>query len=189
LQFNKTYELASITDVTVKEDSKVEVKEVKEVKVDESWYVSEIPLTKEQQKYVIKLCEQYKFDPFLIYAVMKQESNYNIKCESETSDFGIMQINKCNFKWLEEQLGKDLKFLTFEDNVMDGIYMLDHYRNAWKYSQAEDERKHMIYYLNSYNMGVKGYKSFVASRGGKYNREYSSDILETYKNYLNGNFE
>lgn len=172
--------------VTIVSDSKVvETKEV----VDE-WYIKEIPLTKEQQKYVVKVCKEYNFDPLLIYAVMKKESNFTIDCKSETSDFGIMQINSSNFEWLEEQLGKDLKFLTFEDNVLAGVYMLNQYREAWKYQYADDEKKHMIYMLNSYNMGVSKYKNYVKSRGGNYNsRLYAVDIMEYYKQFMLGNFK
>lgn len=162
--------------------------ETKPVEVKDEWYIEELPLTKSQQKYVVDLCKEYDFDPLLVYAVMKKESNFNIKCKSETSDFGIMQLNSSNFKWLRKELNKDLDFMDFEDNVLAGVFMLNHYREAWKYSQGENEKKHMIYFLNSYNMGVKGFKQLVSSRGGNYNREYSSDILEYYKQFMLGNF-
>lgn len=173
--------LGSGENISFGQEKKVEVKE-------SDYYIKEIPLTKEQQKYTAKVCEIYEIDIELMYALMEKESNFKIDAISETRDFGVCQINESNFKWIEKDLGKDLKFLTFNDNVLAGAYVLSTYLKAWEDKYSEDERKHLIYALNSYNMGCTAYKNYI-SRGNGYNtRLYAKDIMEYYRKFLLGDF-
>lgn len=55
--------------------------------------------------------------------LMKHESGYDIDNISPTNDYGLMQINKCNHKWLSKHLGID-DFLNPYQNVLAGTYML-----------------------------------------------------------------
>lgn len=103
----------------------------------------DIKLTRAQQDYVREMCRRYNTSFELVLAIMGAESGYKIKSISKTKDYGIMQINKSNHKYLKKKLGiKD--FLDFRQNTRAGVYWLSRY--AKKYSDV-----HKL--LMCYNLG------------------------------------
>lgn len=87
----------------------------------------DIPLTAEQQRYVVSICEEYSVPVTLAYGVMYVESNFNPKARSGNGrSYGIMQISRINHAQLKKTLGVK-NFLDFEDNVKAGVYMLSTY--------------------------------------------------------------
>lgn len=84
-----------------------------------------IPLSEEMQQYIYNKCAEYGIvDNYeLVLAMIWNESNFNANAISSTDDYGLMQINKCNHKWLSKKLGIN-NFLDPKQNVDAGIYML-----------------------------------------------------------------
>lgn len=85
---------------------------------------------------------------------------------SKSSDYGIMQINKINHKWLTEEL-EVTDFLDPEQNIRCGIYMLADLMKKY-------DDPHRI--LMAYNMGERGARDYV-SRGNT-SSSYSRYIIQ-----------
>lgn len=108
--------------------------------------------------YLDNKAYEYGVSTELVLAVMQVESNYtpNLthKNTNGTIDYGLMQINSSNHKWLQNKLG-ELDFLNEQDSILAGIYMLS-------LIAKESESDHEI--LMVYNMGRSTYNRLV-SRG------------------------
>lgn len=127
--------------------------------------IYDIPLDEALQEYTFNLCEENNLDYELILAIMDQESDYREKVISKTNDYGIMQINKINHGWLEEELGID-DFLDAEQNILAGIRILTELTEKY-------EDPHQV--LMAYNCGENGAKRLWNQ--GKTTSEYSRSIM------------
>ena len=127
--------------------------------------IYDIPLSKEPQEYTFTLCEENDLDYELILAIMEQESDYQERAISKTNDYGIMQINKANHRWLHEKLGID-NFLDAEQNIQAGIYMLTDLTHRYG-------NTHKV--LMAYNTGEAGAKKLWEQ--GITTSEYSREII------------
>lgn len=92
----------------------------------------------EYEEYVTKYGREYKVEPALIYAVIKTESSFNPKAESEVGARGLMQLMEEAFDWLKYRMGdeRDINFDAMYDpetNIQYGTYylsfLLEHYDN------------------------------------------------------------
>lgn len=124
----------------------------------------DIDLDYELQEYVQDICNEYGIDHKLVLALIGCESSYQIDAVSKTSDYGLMQINKCNFKHIKEQFG-ELDFLSAKDNILAGVYML---------SLVKDYAKNNNELLMCYNLGVNGAKAKWAK--GIYSNIYTEKV-------------
>ena len=61
-----------------------------------------VPLYHSLQQYIYEICADNDLSVSLVIALIDQESNFNPECVSETNDYGLMQINECNFQWVKE---------------------------------------------------------------------------------------
>ena len=104
------------------------------------------PLSKDLQDHIRTLCSQNDVPMDLVIAQIQVESGFRADCISATNDYGLMQINKINHKWLSEQYGIT-DFLDPYQNVLCGIKILSgHLKNCGSLEKA----------LMSYNMGSGG---------------------------------
>lgn len=127
----------------------------------------DIPLSIELQEYTFIQCIKYDVDPVLALAVMKTESGFNADAVSETNDYGIMQINECNHKWLSDAFG-DINLLNAKDNIKCGVYML----SKIKYPTREQK-------LMAYNMGSVHAKALWEK--GTYTTDYTEKVIDNMK--------
>lgn len=137
-----------------------------EVRAAEPTYY-DIPLSKDLQLYTYNKCVEYGIPDHyeLVLAMMWQESNYTADLISKTDDYGIMQINSCNYDWLVDLFGPT-DFLDASDNINAGVYIIS--KLLIKY---EDE--HMA--LMSYNMGEHG--ASLNWQAGSYTSKYSRSVM------------
>ena len=106
--------------------------------------------------------------PFEIaIAVIERESSYKPDAVSDTGDFGLMQINVCNHRWLYEELGIT-DVMDPEQNIEAGIYIL-----GQAFQKYDDPDKALM----AYNMGDSGMKA--AWSKGQHSSKYSRAVLET----------
>lgn len=124
----------------------------------------DIPLEEELQKYTFEICLENNVDYIMVLALMDQESDYTEKVISKTNDYGIMQINQVNHKWLEDKLGVE-DFLDAKQNILAGVHMLKALTEKY-----EDTNK----ILMAYNKGENGAKKLWDK--GIYSTEYSRNI-------------
>jgi hypothetical protein len=136
--------------------------------------IYDIALSDELQIYTYDLCQEYDVDYETVLAVMYIESRYQPEVVSRTHDYGLMQINKYNHKWLSEALGftytttDELRqnFLDPYNNILAGVYMLS--ESAGKYSDVH--RMLMVY-----NLGPGGAKNLWNQ--GIYSTQYSRAVV------------
>jgi len=103
--------------------------------------------------------------------MIQHESNFQPNAVSSTQDYGLMQINQINHKYLTETIGVT-DFLDPYQNIRAGIFTLK--KLFEKYHDTD-----MV--LMAYNMGENG-----ASRlweQGIYETSYTQDILSIQQQF------
>lgn len=131
------------------------------------------PLDDDTQQMILDKCNHFGIDFAFCMAVIKHESTFRPDVISYNgTSVGLMQINKCNHKWLREQIGIT-DFMDPEQNVTAGLYML-----RQLFEKYDDP--HSV--LMAYNMGEGGAAKLW--KKGVFTSEYSRSILQTQEEYL-----
>ncbi len=89
-------------------------------------------------KYVYEInrsSRENSVSPFLIAAMIKQESNYDEKAMSYAGAFGLMQLMPETGKWLREIAGVTGSWMEIRNNIYLGAYYVDYLRKMF----GEDE--------------------------------------------------
>lgn len=116
---------------------------------DDNYYIDSLPLSEELQEYTYYICKAYYIDYSFVLALMFTESSFKADIISKSDDYGLMQINSCNHKDLEDKLGVT-DFLEPYQNIRAGMYLL---RKLFeKYDTPE--RVLMAYNLGEYGASV-----------------------------------
>ena len=129
--------------------------------------IYDIPLSEELQEYTYEMCSYYDIEDYyeLVLAVMWKESEFTIDIISSSNDYGLMQINKCNHKYLQDELGI-VDILDAKSNIKGGIYILSDLIHTY---DTIDKA------LMAYNMGPSG--AAKCWKKGTYASAYSRDVL------------
>lgn len=127
----------------------------------------DVPMSDELQRYIREQAERQGVPFEIALAVIGRESSYQPDAVSDTGDFGLMQINICNHRWLCEELGIT-DVMDPEQNIEAGLYILG--RAFQKYDDPDKA-------LMAYNMGDSGMKS--AWSKGQHSSKYSRAVIET----------
>lgn len=81
------------------------------------------------KSYVEKYSEEYNVDKYLVYSVIKIESNFNGKAESNKGAKGLMQIMDSTGEWAAKEIGINyfLSSMLFDEelNVKIGSWYLN----------------------------------------------------------------
>lgn len=128
-----------------------------------------VDMNNDLQEYTFFLSKAYNLDFPFVMAVIDQESKFNPNAVSKTNDFGLMQINKCNHQWMQEDLGVT-NMLDPYQNINAGAYIL---KNL--FDKHQDPSK----VLMAYNMGERG-ASRLWGRGITQSK-YSKEVMEKAK--------
>lgn len=153
-------------DTAIENEIAEYIEPVKTIEYKEGYIYYDIDFEPELQEYVQDICKEYNIDHKLVLALIGCESEYKADAISKTSDYGLMQINKCNFKHIKEEFG-DIDFLNAKDNILAGIYML---------SLVKDYAKNNNELLMCYNLGVNGAKT--KWKKGIYSNTYTEKVQE-----------
>lgn len=135
-----------------------------------------VPLDEALQRHAYNLCVDYEIEEYypLVLAVMWRESEFVPTIISRTNDYGLMQINKINHKWLSDKL-EITDFLDEEQNIHAGVFMLSLYLHKY-----EDIDKALM----AYNMGENGAKKRWDA--GTYTTNYTRTTRERLELILSG---
>jgi soluble lytic murein transglycosylase-like protein len=82
----------------------------------------DIPLSAELQEFTYEKCVQYDVDYIMVLAIMQKESTFQSDLVYE-GNYGLMQINRSNHKYLKEHLGTT-DFLDPKQNIEAGVFWL-----------------------------------------------------------------
>ena len=129
----------------------------------------DIPLSKELQDYTRKICEEYgNVDETLVYALIKQESNFRVKALGDNGKSkGLMQIQEIWHKERKKKLGVD-SLMTAKGNIRVGIDIL---------SEKIDKYDDLGKALTAYNAGDGGAYKYYFSKG-IYANDYAKKIIK-----------
>ena len=117
------------------------------------------------EELVEKYAAENKVDKFLIYAIIKTESDFRSDAESNLGARGLMQIMKTTFEWVRYRFGDsdDLAFDTMyepELNIRYGTYLI----------------AYLIDYFGSTELAVCAYHAGIGNvESWLNNPEYSND--------------
>lgn len=132
----------------------------------------DVPLDFEVQDYLFEQCEKYDVPVELVLAVINKESNFKANAISKTSDYGLMQINKVNHKWLRKQLGVT-DFLDAKQNILCGVYILSGHLK----SVDGDINKALM----QYQFGIAGAKRLW--KKNIYSSKHTRNVVKLYEQY------
>ncbi len=151
-------------------------KEVPELKSDKEFVPLDVPISEDLQEFIFYLSEGYEIDFTFVMALIQQESSFRADAISESSDYGLMQVNEKNHALITETLGVT-DFLEPYNNVRSGMFIL---RKLFeKYETPEKV-------LMAYNLGESG-----ASRlweNGIFEINYSKSVFQ-YQQKFNEEIE
>lgn len=83
------------------------------------------------EEYVLTYSKEFDVDPVLVFSVIKVESDFNPKAESNVGARGLMQLMEDAYDWVKFRIG-DEKSLSFDDmydpetNIKYGAYYLSY---------------------------------------------------------------
>lgn len=135
-------------------------------------YWDEVPLDRELQEVLVRLCEKYSVPLSIALGLMEQESSFRTSAISKTNDYGLCQINECNIEWMREALGVT-DILEPEQNIECGLYIL-----GLLYEEYQDWNMALM----CYNCGENGACQNYFSKG-RYSNRYSTSVLECSKKW------
>lgn len=131
--------------------------------VREKYLLNNYPIR--YQQLVEKYAAENNVDKFLIYAIIKTESNFNSDAVSNMGARGLMQIMDETFQWIRFRLGDD-ESLSYdamfdpEQNIRYGCYLVGY---LLRYFENEDAA------ICAYHAGVGNVDSWLS------NPDYSAD--------------
>jgi soluble lytic murein transglycosylase-like protein len=126
----------------------------------------DVPLSHTLQRYIYEVCADENVPTSLVIAMIDQESKFDPEAVSETGDYGLMQINKINHSFLEEEF--HITDITDPyQNVYAGIKIIGSYLHKYEndYTTA----------LLSYNLGEYGAKKL--KKNGVDSTSYTESVL------------
>lgn len=155
------------------------------------------------QQDIITYSQKNNIDPFLVAAIIKNESNFKHKAVSGVGAVGLMQIMPETGRWIAEQMGladyKDSDLYITKTNIRMG---------CWYVGELDHEfKQNMTLVMIAYNAGRGQTREWMQENGWTYDfndvqaipyadtREYVAKVLHDrdkyyllYKDKLKGSF-
>ncbi|MEK5036217.1 transglycosylase SLT domain-containing protein [Paenibacillus sp. FSL R7-0302] len=157
--------ISETTEVKPKPEFKQVAATPKVEKEDSFKGYENIPLSKTLQKKISAFADKKDIPVTLVYALMKQESDFKSNLISKTNDYGIMQINRSNFKWITKDLkteyGITYKWDDTYKSAVAGIHYLALIKESWEGKVSD--KKMLPVVLISYNMGTRNAVKYMKS--------------------------
>lgn len=126
------------------------------------------PYTKEIHQYSAK----YRVDPFLVVAVIKNESGFKPEAQSKPGALGLMQIMPETGAWI----ARTTDFPNFQAKLLK-LPELNIKFGSWYLSELEHEfRGNEVLMLAAYNAGRGTVKGWMEERGWGYDFQDISSI-------------
>ena len=135
-------------------------------------------------EYVEKYSKEYNIDSYMIYAIIKAESNFNDKAKSKSNAIGLMQIMEPTAKEIADKIDLNIseeQLYSPELNIQIGIEyfagLLEKYNNNYKIA------------IIAYNAGIGNVDKWIKEGTIKENvpfketNNYVRKILRNYEIY------
>lgn len=143
------------------------------------------------QQEILEYSDKNKIDPFLIAAIIKNESGFDHKAVSAAGAVGLMQIMPETGRWIAEQMGID-------DYTDDALYLsrTNIRMGCWYVGELEHEfKENLTLIMIAYNAGRGQTKQWMQENNWDYNfnrieeipfpdtRVYVSKVLQDRDKY------
>ncbi|MHB1696548.1 MAG: lytic transglycosylase domain-containing protein [bacterium] len=124
----------------------------------------------------IKICDKYKVSPFLMFSLIKQESDFRYQEVSDTGAVGIAQIEPATARIIQDKYGvycNSLKnpYVNITYSVIYLKYLLKFFGNK---QQALSSYNYGLTYVLKHNVAETGYSenviSYYKTLKNKYNK-------------------
>lgn len=136
------------------------------------------------KEIVLRYSKQYKVDPYLVFSIIKAESNFNEKALSHKNARGLMQITEGTGEWIAEKLKiENFKVEDLYDpefNIRCGCWYLKNLED--EFGRNEEQRDFIILAYNGGRGNVKKWIEKSGNNGGALTDE-QIPFKET-RNYL-----
>lgn len=135
------------------------------------------------KEYTSRVCDEYGVDYSLALGVIYNESRFKSGLthmnSNGTIDYGLMQVNEVNFKYLKKTLGITSMNQLLDDRVgiRCGVHLLAYHKNATGNDSAA---------LLRYQVGEGTYRKYV--KNGKHTNDTHGRVWQyrdIYHEYLN----
>ncbi len=128
-----------------------------------------------------KALKDYQLDPFLVLALMRQESAFNRKITSPANAVGLMQLMPQTAAWVARSLKQDIPTVDELKEPETNIYLgVDYLHNLWTRFE-----QNIVYTLAGYNAGPNKVKQWVRLRGHLKPVEFMESIpFDETRNYV-----
>lgn len=135
------------------------------------------------KEYTSRVCDEYGVDYSLVLGVIYNESRFKSGLthmnSNGTIDYGLMQVNEVNFKYLNKTLGITSMNQLLDDRVgiRCGVHLLAYHKNATGNDSAA---------LLRYQVGEGTYRKYV--KNGKHTNDTHGRVWQyrdIYHEYLN----
>lgn len=135
------------------------------------------------KEYTSRVCDEYDVDYSLALGVIYNESRFKSGLthmnSNGTIDYGLMQVNEVNFKYLNKTLGITSMNQLLDDRVgiRCGVHLLAYHKNATGNDSAA---------LLRYQVGEGTYRKYV--KNGKHTNDTHGRVWQyrdVYHEYLN----
>ena len=103
-------------------------------------------------QYVEKYAKEYNIDKYLIYAIIKNESNFNSKAISNQDAKGLMQIMHNTGEEIANKLNIENELYNEETNIQLGAYYL---------SQLIQKYNNYLLAIAAYNAGMGNVDAWI----------------------------
>jgi soluble lytic murein transglycosylase-like protein len=157
--------------ITVTETVEVPAYEEDTLPADTEVTYFDVPLSHNLQKYIYEICADEGVPVTLVMAMIEHESDFNPETVSDTSDYGLMQINEINHDQLAESF-RTADMLNPYQNVFCGVKIIASYL-----TEFEDYNKALM----AYNMGEYGAEK--AWENGVESTDYSKSVIALMEHY------
>jgi hypothetical protein len=156
--------------------------EVKEY-MDSDFILLNIDLSEDLQRFTYDICKKYDIDYITVLSVFATESEFKSYDKSKNQvgggySIGIGQLNQNYIKWFGELTAiENFDIYDNKHNIEGSIAVLKFYQDYWISEGITDEDGLWYLTLNSYNMGIEGYKGYLKSSDSM-SRHYDRKVLK-----------
>lgn len=135
------------------------------------------------EETILEASEEHDVEPTLVAAVIREESRFDPKVESEQGAYGLMQIQPETARFIAERSGIAGDYRGPNTNIRMGTWYLNYLQNRYE----GDERL----VLAAYNSGEGRVDAWTSEEGFditsdipfEETRDYVEDVVEAEKNY------
>lgn len=156
--------------------------EVAESEQNDNFYLYDIPLKEETQRYIWKISKSFGISYELMLSVAKVESNFNPKIVTSEGSYGLYQIHKPSgtFDWLATVSETEFDNIHNFDwskpkhNASAAVWYMSYLYDQWDGFSEEDR---LALALLSYNRGLGSAKKYIKSHD-PYDWHYVQKVLD-----------